>query len=137
MGNELGGTEICAKCETEYAPNKDGNGEACPKCGEADYERTCPKCGAWEDAFGSIEDGEPGIGTLNWVIVGAESGGQRRLCKPEWVRSIVDQCREAEVPVFVKQLHIDGRLSKDMAEWPADLRVRELPIADLGVRIGD
>lgn len=41
---------------------------------------------------------------LNWVIVGGESGSNARPCDVGWVRSIVTQCREAAVPVFVKQL---------------------------------
>ena len=28
---------------------------------------------------------------------------------------------------FVKQLPIDGKLSKDPGEWPEDLRIREFP----------
>lgn len=51
----------------------------------------CPKCPAC-------------LGTLDWVIVGGESGPGARPCRVEWIRSIVDQCRRAEVPVFVKQL---------------------------------
>ena len=65
--------------------------------------------------------------TLSWVIVGAESGPRRRLCKHEWVRDIVRQCQAAGVPVFVKQLDLGGRLSKDPTEWPEDLRVRQFP----------
>lgn len=64
---------------------------------------------------------------LDWLIVGAESGPGRRPCKIGWVRDIVGQCKAASVPVFVKQLNIDGRVSKDMAEWPEDLRVRQFP----------
>lgn len=64
---------------------------------------------------------------LQWCIVGAESGPHRRECKTEWVRSIVDQCKADGIAVFIKQIHINGRLSKDMSEWPADLRVREMP----------
>ena len=64
---------------------------------------------------------------LHWVIIGAESGPNARPCRIEWVRALVEQCRSAGVPVFVKQLHIDGRLSTDPSEWPEDLRVREMP----------
>lgn len=64
---------------------------------------------------------------LDWVIVGAESGPKRRECKLEWVRDVVRQCKAAGVPIFVKQLHINGRLSKNMDKWPPDLRVREWP----------
>jgi len=65
---------------------------------------------------------------LDWVIIGAESGRRgRRPCKLEWVRSLVEQCQKADVACFVKQIDIDGKLSKDPAEWPADLRVQEYP----------
>lgn len=64
---------------------------------------------------------------LNWVIVGCESGPHRRECKLEWVRGIVEQCTQAGVRVFVKQLSINGKVSHDPNEWPADLRRREMP----------
>lgn len=43
----------------------------------------------------------PGI---DWVIVGGESGPGARPCELAWIRSVVGQCRAANVPVFVKQL---------------------------------
>jgi protein gp37 len=88
-------------------------------------------------------------GMINWVIVGGESGQKARPCDVAWVRSIVDQCKNAEVPVFVKQMgdystrvdptdDVRGPVTKrilwqkragsDPAEWPADLRVRQFPI---------
>ena len=39
-----------------------------------------------------------------WVIVGGESGHNARPCRVEWIRSILQQCRDANVPCFVKQL---------------------------------
>lgn len=63
----------------------------------------------------------------DWVIVGCENGPKRRACYPEWVESIVEQCKVAGVPVFVKQLSINGRVSHDPAEWPENLRVRQWP----------
>ena len=77
----------------------------------------------------------------------------------EWVRSIISQCRDAEVACFVKQIGakpvrymgINGALELqrfagtpidreyplklrdkkggDMSEWPEDLRVRQFPEA--------
>ena len=64
---------------------------------------------------------------IDWVIIGCESGPKRRPCKLEWVRSIVEQCKAADVPVFVKQLSINGKVSHKMFEWPEDLRVRQYP----------
>ena len=44
---------------------------------------------------------------LHWVIVGGESGHNARPFDLAWARSIVEQCKRAEVPVFVKQLGAD------------------------------
>lgn len=41
---------------------------------------------------------------IGWVICGGESGAGARPCDVSWIRSIVQQCREAEVAIFVKQL---------------------------------
>lgn len=41
---------------------------------------------------------------INWVIVEGESGGGSRPCHIQWIRDIVRQCREADVPCFIKQL---------------------------------
>ncbi len=64
---------------------------------------------------------------IDWVIIGAESGANRRECKIEWVRDLVRQCKAADVPVFVKQLHINGKVEKDINNFPKDLRIREFP----------
>ncbi len=62
---------------------------------------------------------------LDQVIVGCESGPRRRPMHLDWARSVVEQCKAAEVPCFVKQLSINGRVSKDPADWPEELRGRE------------
>lgn len=41
---------------------------------------------------------------LDWVIGGGESGPKARPCDVAWIRSVVQQCKAAGVPVFVKQL---------------------------------
>jgi protein gp37 len=78
----------------------------------------------------------PGI---DWVIVGGESGNFSRPCAVEWIRIIVNECRESNTPCFVKQLgevafENDRRLSfanskkgGDPSEWPTDIAVREFP----------
>jgi protein gp37 len=97
-------------------------------------------------------ENETDIG-VDGVIVGGESGPGARPCNVEWIRSIVMECQAAGVSVFVKQLGanpvMDGkpynphnvykndlsgrpmglydRKGGDMNEWPADLRVRQLP----------
>lgn len=83
---------------------------------------------------------------IHWVIVGGESGPGARPMDIAWARSIVEECREAAVACFVKQLGsyaiLDPRYDRtisgwtrklrdpkggDPSEWPADLRVREFP----------
>lgn len=75
---------------------------------------------------------------IDWVIVGGESGPGARPFTLEWAVSIVDQCREANVPVFVKQLgsaptfagarlRLKDRKGADMSEWLTRLQVREMP----------
>lgn len=43
-------------------------------------------------------------GRIDWVIVGGESGSGARECNLAWIDSLMSQCSEADVPVFVKQL---------------------------------
>jgi len=91
---------------------------------------------------------------IHWVIVGGESGHGARPFDLKWAYDIVKQCHAAAVPAFVKQLGgnpveawpgeliapghgyeppevvklgLRNRKGGDMAEWPADLRVREFP----------
>jgi protein gp37 len=47
----------------------------------------------------------PGLGWagLDWVIVGGESGSSARPMRPDWARSLRDQCVAAGVPFFFKQ----------------------------------
>lgn len=47
--------------------------------------------------------------SLDWVICGSESGSGRRECDEDWVRSLRDQCVNANVPFFLKQLHRGGK----------------------------
>jgi protein gp37 len=39
---------------------------------------------------------------IDWIIIGSQTGPGAKPPKPEWVQSIIDQCREAGVPVFLK-----------------------------------
>lgn len=80
---------------------------------------------------------------IDWVIVGGESGPKARPCDVAWIRGVVEQCREAGVPAFVKQfganavrgetsLNLRDPKGGDPAEWFHDLRVREFPKPDAG-----
>lgn len=56
---------------------------------------------------------------IDWVIVGGESGPGARPCNVQWIRSIVEQCRQADVPCFVKQLggHVLIEHSESVSGW--------------------
>lgn len=88
---------------------------------------------------------------VDWVIVGGESGPGARPFDLAWASSIIRQCHEAGIPVFVKQMgdnpvytdkpcspmcncgmgklrmHLKAHHGADPAEWPKDLRVQEFP----------
>jgi len=44
------------------------------------------------------------VGGVSWVIAGGESGAGARPTDAAWVRALRDQCVEAGVPFFLKQL---------------------------------
>lgn len=79
--------------------------------------------------------------TVNWVVVGGESGPKARPFKLEWARSLMKDCRTWNTPFFMKQagsnpflgeksqrgFMLDTRHGANPDEWPKDLRVREFP----------
>lgn len=90
----------------------------------------CPGCHCcFTSEGGVLRDGKVCMNEfeVDGVIVGCESGPNRRPCKIEWIESIVAQCQAAGIKCFVKQVSINGRVSHDMSEWPESIRVRELP----------
>lgn len=58
---------------------------------------------------------------IHWIIAGAESGPGARPMDEEWVRSLRDQCQEADVAFFYKQAVRGGRVVSlpelDGARW--------------------
>lgn len=57
--------------------------------------------------------------SLSWVIVGEQTGPGAVPPKPEWVQSIIDQCRAAGVPIFIKKPLWD---KFQIQEYPEGLR---------------
>lgn len=88
---------------------------------------------------------------VDWVICGGESGPRSRLFNLVWAERLLEQCRGANTPFFMKQLgskpHVHScrneycthpdcgnepiklrdRKGGDPLEWPEHLRVREFP----------
>ncbi len=42
---------------------------------------------------------------IHQIICGAETGTHARPCNLDWIRSIRDQCNEANIPFFLKQIN--------------------------------
>jgi len=86
--------------------------------GPVQQRELCQACG-----------GFPFRDSIDWVIVGGESGPGARPMKPDWVRSIRDECQAAGVSFFMKQM--GGYPSKRAAirDIPTDLQIREMPVA--------
>lgn len=89
----------------------------------------------WEKLWLSVE---PMLGAIDlrlseslmkprWVVVGCESGSNRRPCKIEWIESIVEQCMSFKIPVFVKQMDIAGKCVTDISKFPKNLQIRQVP----------
>lgn len=83
--------------------------------------------GRWTDGIGSLlfAFGLAGLATIDWVILGGESGPRPDRMAPEWARTVRDQCAYARIPFFMKQAGSAlaaewGATGKghDPAEWP-------------------
>ncbi len=71
--------------------------------------RTIPAAVRFLSVEPLLEDlGALQLDEISWVIVGGESGPRARSMRPEWVRSVRDQCATADVPFFFKQWGAHG-----------------------------
>lgn len=82
-----------------------------PMLGPVDFDEAWPTW--WE------------TGGLDLVICGGESGPGARPMHLEWARDLRDQCASVGVRFHLKQIHIDGKLVKDISQFPVDLQIRE------------
>ena len=133
-----------------------------PLLGSIDLPRLWPLHWSWDAKYRSPQEAiaaganaerrpqalvSPGCHLIHWIIVGGESGTGARPCHIEWIRFLVERCKSAGVPVFVKQLGANPERERQFAaddirdvslelhdpkggepsEWPEDLRVREFP----------
>lgn len=94
----------CARCGAE----SDGLHDFCPECKTDNLvtlwgARQLERMRTGERYENGVQPDDDGPG-LDWVIVGGESGPGARPCDVAWIRSIVEQCRAADVACFVKQL---------------------------------
>jgi len=71
-----------------------------PLLGAVDLSKWMP----WRCGCRSVDECFHNLQTLDWVIVGGESGKGARPSELAWYRSLRDQCNAAGVPFFLKQL---------------------------------
>ena len=81
---------------------------------------------------------------LAWVVTGGESTMPYSDARPyylEWAESLIAECQNAAVPVFMKQMGVNPwamlheaptklkftREGKHLAEWPEHIRVQQFP----------
>jgi len=68
---------------------------------------TCDECGDWGMCRGE-EKKNSWLNQLDWCVIGAENAVKARPMKEEWVRGLIEQCRNSNTPVFYKQ-KMEGR----------------------------
>ena len=96
-----------------------------------------------EPLWGEVELPLEGI---DWCIVGGQSGPGSTPFDLSWARRIQKQCKKAGTAFSVKQLGarpvdrgreltLKDKHGRDWHEWPADLRVREMPPGFYDLRV--
>lgn len=104
--------------------------ESVPQMERIRHLRETPAAHRWisyEPGLGILTPGVESSKGISGLIVGCESGPNRRPFDLDWARHIIDWCAEFSVKCYVKQLDIDGRVVTDMAKFPEWARVRQLP----------
>lgn len=65
---------------------------------------------------------------LDWIIVGGETGKKARKCEISWIESLVRQCSELGLPIFVKQLGSHHKNHSDFDSFPDSIKRRFWPV---------
>lgn len=68
---------------------------------------------------------------IHWVIVGGESQAHCRPMEIDWAWTIMQQCFNAGIPFFMKQLGGHPNKRDKLEDFPVGLRIREFPRTDL------
>lgn len=62
---------------------------------------------------------------IDWIIIGCETGKNPRGCKVDWMRAIIQNAGSAKI--FIKAINNNGKIIKNIDDFPPDLRYREFP----------
>lgn len=95
----------------------------------ANFENTVmdPTTGAYECCLKCDYTGVSSEPLVDWVIAGCESGHSRRPANASWFESLAKECAEYEIPFFMKQMEINGEVSKTLSSFPSPVQVRQFP----------
>ncbi|HUX09551.1 MAG TPA: DUF5131 family protein [Terriglobia bacterium] len=124
-----------------------------PALGPVDFSLwlTCIYCRG--NGLSARDDSDSCSGShIDWLIVGGESGPDARDCNVIWLSSVIQQCQDAGIPCFIKQLGsrpyspvscfssmtgestdsraclgLRNKKGANPSEWPEYLRVRQMP----------
>jgi protein gp37 len=98
----------------------------CPRCAgskiHTDGSKTtfCTRCGG--------TGYEPADKRIGWVVVGCESGPNRRRMDEEWVRKIRAECARCRVPFYLKQMEVNGRVQSHPAPMLDGREYTQVPL---------
>jgi len=137
-GDAIGKCEARSECLESWAMRESvgrmesqRKSDRCPSCGNTATAirrgtSYLDSQGLWRDVPDHIKNCTTSAPLISWCITGGESGPNARPCQIDWIRSIVEQCRETGVPCFVKQDFgpkpgLQGRIPDEL--WA----VKELP----------
>ncbi len=73
-----------------------------------------------EGKLRTAHDQFDGVKEISWLIQGGESGHYKRPFNLKWAYKMKEQCAEAGIPYFFKQID-------KIKEIPSDLQIREFP----------
>jgi protein gp37 len=144
------GDYFCPKCRHHFdvpdawvspccgVETNGGDDYECPECGnEFDLDLEIPRCPHCENT-GSGMFIQPDncdcfriderLMDIDWAVIGCESGTDRRPCKLDWVSNVVEAFQQADKPIYVKQLEVNGKVTGKLNKFPESLRVRQFPV---------
>lgn len=81
---------------------------------------------AWRDLPESLRT-KPVLSGIHQIIAGAESGHGARPMELDWAIDVKNQCKEAGVAFFMKQIVVNKH-KIPFEEFPEELQVREYPV---------
>lgn len=95
------------------------------------YSATRNDCDYWFDSqYNTFVSIEPILEPMKiyfgkWVIIGAETGRRKGKVVPErkWIEDIVNECRKANIPIFMKSSLSDIWGEQLIQEFPKELRI--------------